>query len=332
MIENDDEKNLPFVSALLVTRNEQDYIQSALMSYIKQSYPKDRYEVIVIDGESTDRTVDIIEEIKKKYETDEFKISVLNNPKRILASGWNIGIKAARGEYVIRIDAHAKAYPDFIQKSVETMIRINAVCVGGKLITKTIQDSNEAIAKVFSSSFGVGNSSFRVSDNAGYVDTAVYGLYRKSIFEEAGYFDEKYARNQDLQMHSRIRRRGGKFYFNPEIRCEYYARNTIKKMIGQAFGNGKWNMTLLKEDPAGLSIRHLVPFAFVIFLVIASLGGIAFKPLWILELCVISIHLVLGLYFGRKSGAQGCEMLQMPILFLLFHLAYGSGSLVGIFK
>lgn len=332
MIQNNDKKNLPFVSALLVTRNEQDYIESALMSYIEQSYPKNRYEVIVIDGESTDGTVDIIEEIQKKYETRDFKISILNNSKHILASGWNIGIKAARGEYVIRIDAHAKAYPDFFQKSVETMMNVDAICVGGKLITKTIQDSNGAISKVFSSLFGVGNSSFRVSDNAGYVDTAVYGLYQKSIFDEVGYFDEKYARNQDLQMHSRIRKRGGRFYFNPEIQCEYYARNTIKKMIRQAFENGIWNMVLLKEDSSGLSIRHLIPFAFVVFLIITSLGGVAFKPLWILELCVILIHLVLGLYFGKKSGAEGCEILQMPILFLLFHLSYGSGFLVGIFK
>ena len=332
MIQNDNEKELPFVSALLVTRHEQDYIESSLMSYIEQSYPKNRYEVIVIDGGSTDRTVDIIKEIKRKHETNDFKISILNNPKRILASGWNIGIKAARGEFVIRIDAHAKAYPDFIEKSVETMLKINAVCVGGKLITKTIQGSSGAISKVFSSPFGVGNSSFRVSDNAGYADTAVYGLYRKSIFDEVGYFNEKYARNQDLQMHSRIRKRGGKFYFSPEIRCEYYARNTIEKMIRQAFENGIWNMVLLKEDPAGLSIRHLVPFAFVIFLAITSLGGIAFKPLWVLELCIILIHLALGLYFGKKSGVERREILQMPILFLMFHLSYGSGFLIGIFK
>ena len=171
-----------------------------------------------------------------------------------------------------------------------------------------------------------------MSDNAGYADTAVYGLYRKSIFDEVGYFNEKYARNQDLQMHSRIRKRGGKFYFSPEIRCEYYARNTIEKMIRQAFENGIWNMVLLKEDPAGLSIRHLVPFAFVIFLAITSLGGIAFKPLWVLELCIILIHLALGLYFGKKSGVERREILQMPILFLMFHLSYGSGFLIGIFK
>lgn len=323
---------LPFVSALLVTRNEQDYIEIALTSYIEQTYPKDRYEIIVVDGGSTDKTLDIVRDIKKKYETEAFKISILDNPKHILASGWNIGIKASTGEFVIRIDAHAKAYPDFIEKSVETMSQVDAVCVGGKLITKTIQGNNETISKVLSSPFGVGNSSFRVSDKAGYVDTAVYGLYRKKIFDEVGYFNERYARNQDLQMHSRIRRHGGRFYFNPEIQSEYYARNTTKKMIRQAFGNGKWNMVLLKEDPSGLSIRHLVPFAFVLFLILTTILGIVFRPIWILEVGVLLLYFALGFVFGLKAGATGIEIIEMPGLFFLLHCAYGIGYIAGLTK
>lgn len=323
---------LPFVSALLVTRNEQDYIEIALMSYVNQDYPKDRYEIIVVDGGSTDKTLDIVEAIKEKYETDEFKISIMNNPKHILASGWNIGIKAAKGEYVIRIDAHAKAYPDFIRKSVETMGNVDAACVGGKLITKTIQGNNETISKVLSSPFGVGNSSFRVSEKAGFVDTAVYGLYKKRIIDEVGFFNEKYARNQDLQMHSRIRKAGYKFYFNPDIRCEYYARNTVKKMIKQAFGNGKWNMVLLKEDRSGLSIRHLIPFAFVLFIIASTLLGFFYKPIWFFEIAVLILHLILGIIFGIKAKAKGIEIIEMPLLFFLLHFSYGMGYISGIIK
>lgn len=332
MIEKTKERELPFVSALLVTKNEQDYIEVALMSYINQTYPKDRYEIIIVDGESTDNTLNIVNKIKKEYETNDFAITVLNNPKQILAAGWNIGIQAAKGEYVIRIDAHAKAYPDFIEKSVETINKVEAVCVGGRLITKTIQGNNDTISKVFSSPFGVGNSSFRVSDKAGYVDTAVYGLYKKSIFDNVGYFNEKYARNQDLQMHSRIKKNGGRFYFNPEIKCEYYARNTVKKMIKQAFGNGKWNMVLLKEDRSGLSLRHLVPFAFVLFIILSSIIGAVLKPIWYLEALVLGIYFLLGLVFGIKAKAKGLEIVEMPFLFFLLHISYGAGYLSGTFK
>lgn len=330
MNEIDNSRQLPFVSALLVTKNEQDYIEIALMSYIDQTYPKDRYEIIVIDGESTDNTLNIVKGIKEKYETEQFRITILNNPKHILAAGWNIGIKGAKSEFVIRIDAHAKAYPDFIMKSVETMQSVDATCVGGKLITKSINGNNDTISKVLSSPFGVGNSSFRVFDKPGFMDTAVYGLYKKKIFDEVGFFNEKYARNQDLQMHSRIRKAGGTFYFNPEIKCEYYARNTLKKMVKQAFGNGKWNMVLLKEDRSGLSVRHLVPFAFVVFLIVSTIGGFFYKPIWIIELCILVLYFTLGLGFGIKAKAKGLEIIEMPFLFFLLHTSYGIGYLSGI--
>ncbi len=332
MIQEEVVDDLPFVSALLVTKNEQDYIEIALMSFIEQTYPKSRYEIIIVDGESTDNTLKVARSIKRKFETDEFKISIITNPKHILASGWNIGIMAAKGEYVIRIDAHAKAYSDFIMKSVETMKSVEAACVGGKLITKSMNGSNGTISKILSSPFGVGNSSFRVSENAGFMDTAVYGLYKKKIFDEIGLFNEKYVRNQDLQMHSRIRKSGGKFYFNPEIKCEYYARNTLKKMIKQAFGNGKWNMVLLKEDRSGLSIRHIVPFVFVMFLMLTTILGLIYRPVWLFEGGVLALYVLLGLFFGIKAKGKGIEIIEMPFLFFLLHTSYGIGYISGLLK
>lgn len=189
------EQKKPFISALLVTRNEKDYIRMSLMSLIEQTYPKSNYEIIVIDGESDDGTVDVVNAIRKEYCTDGFNIDIISNPKRILAAGWNLGIKAAKGEYVVRIDAHATAEPDFIERNVETMLRVDAECVGGKLTTKSLKDEGGAVSLVLSSPFGVGNSSFRVSDSEGYADTAVYGLYKKDIFELVGYFDEQMVRN-----------------------------------------------------------------------------------------------------------------------------------------
>lgn len=331
MVENNT-KDYPFISALLVTKDEQDYIEMSLMSLIDQSYPKSQYEIIVIDGGSTDDTLAIIEEIRKKYVTDQFSISVYNNPKMILAAGWNIGIKAAKGDYVIRIDAHAKASHDFLMESMKTMMEVDAECVGGKLQTKTLSGNNDTISKVLSSTFGVGNSSFRVSEKKGYVDTAVYGLYKKQVFGEVGYFNEKYVRNQDLQMHSRIKRNGGRFYFNPKIKCDYYARNTTKKMARQGFQNGIWNMVLLREDRSALSLRHLVPFAFVLFLVSSAIVGIFNKYIRVVAISVLLFYFVLGFFFGIKSGAKGKEKMKMPFLFFLLHTSYGIGYIFGLFK
>ncbi len=322
----------PFVSALLVTRNEQAYIEKAMMSLIDQTYPKDKYEIVIIDGESTDDTLKIVKRLIDRYKTNTFDIRVINNPKHILASGWNLGIRDAKGEYVVRIDAHAEAAKDFIEKNVETMLKASdAVCVGGKLTTKSLEGDDDTISKVLSSPFGVGNSSFRVSDEAGYADTAVYGLYRKDIFEQVGYFNEKYVRNQDIELHARIRAAGGRFYFDPQINCVYYSRNTVKKMVRQAFGNGKWNMVLLKNQNSALRLRHLVPFAFVLFLTAATVLGFLSKYFWYLEIGVVSLHLAMGIFAAAKKTKNVSEILTMPFLFLLLHLSYGAGYLAGIF-
>jgi Glycosyltransferases, probably involved in cell wall biogenesis len=324
--------NLPFVSTLLVTRNEQMFIEKAMMSLINQTYPKEKYEIIIIDGESTDDTLKIVKKLIEKYISDIFDIRIVNNPKHILASGWNLGIKNAKGEYVVRIDAHAEAANNFIEKNVETMLNEpDAVCVGGKLKTMSLDGENDIISKVLSSPFGVGNSSFRVSDEAGYADTAVYGLYRKDIFERVGYFNEKYVRNQDIELHSRIRAAGGKFFFNPQINCVYYSRNTVKKMVRQAFGNGKWNMVLMKNQNSALRLRHLVPFAFVFFLIVSTILGFISKYFWYLEIGVLLLHLALGLYAATKKTHKISEVLKMPFLFLLLHLSYGAGYLAGTF-
>lgn len=323
---------VPFVSALLVTRNEQAYIEKALCSLISQTYPKDRYEIIVIDGESSDNTLKIVNRVIKQYKTENIDIHIINNPKCILSSGWNLGIKHARGDYVIRIDAHGEAAADFIEKNVETMLSVkDAVCVGGKLTTKSLDGDNDIIAKVMSSPFGVGNSSFRVSERPGYADTAVYGLYKKEIFEEVGFFNENFIRNQDIELHSRIRTAGGKFYFNPEISCIYYSRNTVKKMVKQAFENGKWNMVLLKCHNFALSLRHLVPFVFVLYLIASSILGFFSRYFWFLEIGILLLHALLGVIAACKKTRKLSEIGKMTFLFLILHLSYGAGYLAGIF-
>ena len=250
----------------------------------------------------------------------------------IRSSGWNLGIRNAKGDYVVRIDAHGEAAADFIEKNVETMLSVNdAACVGGRLMTKSLDGDNDIISKVLSSPFGVGNSSFRVSDRPGYTDTAVYGLYKKEIFEIVGFFNEKFVRNQDIELHSRIRAAGERFYFNPEISCIYYSRNTVKKMAKQAFENGKWNMVLLKHQNSALSLRHLVPFAFVLYLIIFTALGFFSKIFWFLEAGVLLIHVMLGLMAACKKTRRLSEIVKMPFLFLILHLSYGVGYLSGIF-
>lgn len=324
----------PFVSAMIVVRNEETRIEKCLDSLLNQDYPDDRYEIIIVDGESTDRTLDVVKEIyeQTKKEKSVPDLRVVNNPKHILASGWNIGIKEARGEYVIRPDAHAYVESNFISKNVETMLSVgDAACVGGQMTTLSDTKTGEIIKEALSSPFGVGGSKFRYSKEPGYVDTVAYGLYKKSVFDEIGFFNEALVRTQDNDLHRRMRDAGMKFYLNPEIQSYYYSRDSYKKLVKQQFNNGKWTMINFLLRPGKMSIRHFIPLGFVLAVLITFIGGLFYHPVWWMTLAGVLLHLICGLYFATKRTKQFSHVVILPFVFLLMHLSYGFGSIYGFF-
>jgi cellulose synthase/poly-beta-1,6-N-acetylglucosamine synthase-like glycosyltransferase len=325
-------KEYPFVSIIVVMRNEEEYIEECLKSLIQQDYPKEKYEIIVVDGESTDESVNIVKNYMDKYAN----IRLVNNSKRILASGWNIGIKLAKGDIVIRPDAHSYVSKDFIRKNVETLKCVeDAVCVGGRLYNISKGGFiSKAISNVLSSPFGVGNSRFRVSEKAGYVDTIAYGAYRKNVFHKVGYFNESLRRNQDLELHSRIKEYGGKFYLNPEIKCYYYTRQDFKGLINQAFNNGLWNILTLKFQRKALSVRHLVPLIFILALLFnIILSFISYIGQYLLILQLLSYIISGSIYAVKICKKEGGKYFIISlVLFFALHVSYGLGSLFGIIK
>jgi glycosyltransferase involved in cell wall biosynthesis len=335
-------KEYPFVSAMIVARNEENYISKCLQSLLEQTYPPDRYEILIIDGMSNDETLSIAKMIENKYsyrkinnnnEKVKVKVRYLNNPQKILAAGWNLGIRESEGEYVIRIDAHGYADENFILNSVETMISVgDAVCVGGSMVTESLSEKGKVIADVLSSPFGVGNSKFRYSQKPQYVDTVAFGLYKKTIFHTVGYFDESLKRNQDNDMHRRIRENGGKFFLNPEIKSTYHPRETTKSMMKQGFQNGKWNIVTFRKDRNSVSLRHLIPLFFVSGIIGLSLLGLYFKSFWDLLVILLGLYFLLGFVFAFIKTKKIINFIKMPFLFFLLHVAYGYGSLISIFN
>ena len=208
----------------------------------------------------------------------------------------------------------------------------DVACVGGRLTSKSLERDDETVSKVLSSPFGIGNSKFRYSDKPQYTDTVAFGLYKKKIFEEVGYFDETLERNQDNNMHNRIRKAGYKFYFNPEIESEYYVRNNLKKMLRQGFLNGKWNIIVFKQDRKSLSIRHLIPLLFVLSIITMTILSFVHKIFLYLFIAEILFYIVLGFAFAIKKTKNIIEIFKMLLYFFLLHTSYGIGSLISIFS
>jgi len=321
-----------FVSVIIPVRNEEKHISECIDSITSQTYPKENLEVLLIDGRSEDNTRKIIEKYSRSYSY----IKVLDNPRKIVPTALNIGIKASKGDVIIRMDAHTYYDKNYISKCIETLKNIDAYNVGGPIVTLP-GDSTlkaKAIALATSHPFGVGNSKFRTSQKAQYVDTVAFGAFKREIFDKIGLFNENLPRNQDIEFNSRIRKFGGKIFLNPEIKSYYHNQSTLKGLWKQNFKNGMWNIFTHVISGNPLSIRHYIPFVFVISLIMSIfLALIHPAGIFLFSLIAVSYlgaNAISTFKIGFNHGLKVIPLL--PIVFFTLHFSYGLGSLFGIFR
>ena len=322
------------VSVVMPLYNEEAYLDDCIQSLLKQDFPRNKMEWIFVDGMSTDRTMEILEYYQSKLSI----IKILKNAKKIVPCAMNIGIEEAKGRYIIRLDAHSDYPPDYISKCVYYLEQTNAENVGGVLETKAEGFVGNAIAKVLSSPFGVGDSQFRTNGESGYVDTVPFGAFKREVFYRWGGYDERLVRNQDNEMNYRIRKNGGKIYLANDIHLTYHCRDSVKDLIKMALKNGKWNIITTKLCKGTMGLRHFIPLLFVMSLILMPILAAIFSfswfgtVLWILFGVENLLYLALDAFFSWKLCESGKEFLLLLGLFPTFHITYGFGSIMGIFS
>lgn len=317
------------VSVVMPVYNEEKYIEKCIDSLLMQDYPIEKMEWIFVDGCSKDRTVELLEQYRERYPD---LIKIYNNPNKIVPYAMNIGIAACSGKYVVRLDAHADYATDYISKCIYYLENTDAENVGGVAETKASGFMGNAIAKMLSSKFGVGNSQFRTNGESGYVDTVPFGAFRREVFSKYGGYDERLVRNQDNEMNFRIRKNGGKIYLSNDIRLSYYCRDSIKGISTMANKNGMWNIITMKLCPGSMGLRHFIPFLFVISIIGLTALSLLHWGFGALLGAELLLYLSLDVLFSAKCGSSAKEFFALVILFPIFHINYGIGSLIGLFK
>lgn len=315
------------VSVIIPIYNEEKYIVNCLESFLNQNYPLVYAECICVDGNSTDRTIEIVKNYIELYPDT---IKLLINENRTQSYAMNMGIEVATGDYIIRFDAHTEYPNDYILKCVECLETVDADNVGGIIDTIGKTNMGRAIAKVLSSRFGVGNSQFRIGNESAYVDTVPFGAFRKNTFQKIGGFDTRLDRNEDNEINYRIRKNGGKVYLSKEITASYYCRDTIKGLANMGFSNGKWNIITMKLCPGSMGIRHFIPMLFVISVIGLALLGLVYTLFWYALFAEMVLYFLLDVLFSGRIASSLGEFLKLFFLFPVFHIAYGSGSMAGI--
>ena len=321
---------LPFISVILPVRNEEKYIEACVASIFAQDYPAELMEVLFVDGRSEDRTVALLHELQKAHP----QIVVLDNPNRTVPYAMNIGIRESRGEVIVRLDAHAEYPEDYVRLSVETLLSRDCDNAGGVFETRGRGFMGEAIAEMLRTPLGVGNATYRLTKEDGYVDTVPFGCYKRALFERIGGFDERMTRNQDNELNFRIRKSGGKIYLNHNIRVLYYCRDTMRGIMKMGYMNGKWNVITMTLVPGSMGVRHFVPLAFVLSTILLVLLTLLTRSMLFGGLLALEwgAYLLLDFFYAYTIAKEkGWRFFPVEvILYPAFHFAYGFGSLRGI--
>ena len=322
------------VSLGVVAYNEAAVIEHILEDIAQQDYPHDQMEIILVDSASKDQTKEKLLAFSKRCEELSFRrILVLDNQKQMQAAAWNVMLREAREDIVIRIDAHASIPMDFVRKNVALHEQGEKITGGPRpnvIVAPTPWKETLLLAE--SSMFGSSIAPYRRQTGRHYVSSMFHAAYDRRIFEEVGVFQEALGRTEDNELHYRMRQAGYQFCYDPDIISYQNIRNSLAGMIKQKYGNGYWIGKTVKVCRGCLSIYHFVPFAFLMGILVTSLLCAVHVPwlallMWSLYGMLAVIMTITGI-IGRKKFY--ISDLLLPVLFPILHIVYGAGTLAGL--
>ncbi len=316
------------VSIIIPCLNEEKTISNVLFAIYRQTYPLDSLEVIIADGQSDDGTLEKIQSFAEEH--PEFQVRVVKNPGRKIPTGLNLAIQEAKHDIIIRMDAHSLPREDYVSNCVKDLLAKKGENVGGRWEIIPGEDTWVArgIAAAAAHPLGVGNVRYRISGEPGPVDTVPFGSYYRELFNRIGLFDETLLTNEDYELNTRIRMKGGTIWFNSEIVCQYYSRATLKALASQYWRYGYWKARMIKRYPSSIKPRQLLPPVFVLGLFFLLIAGLIFPPLlaglpavFLVYLCIITV----ASFPEMKKRKDASLAVGMPLAIMTMHISWGSG-------
>ncbi|MEM7359271.1 MAG: glycosyltransferase family 2 protein [Pseudomonadota bacterium] len=318
----------PKISIIIPAYNEEGFIADCISSLLNNGYPQHCIEIIIVDGSSTDRTRQIVENI----DAGSGKIVLVHNEKKIVPVAMNLGIAAASHDIIIWVGAHATYEPDYLGNSVRILLEGNCASVGG--VIKPVGNTlvGQAIAVATSSKFGIGNAKYRYANRRQTVDTVFGGCFLKQSVEQIGGFDESWIRNQDYEFNWRLRHQVGDIVLDPSIQCRYFCRESISGLARQYYQYGYWRFRTLRKHPSSFTFRQAAPVMLLAGLVSSAIM-FAIHPVFaiVIPASYLALSLLVSLVLSYSSRRPSFLIL-LPIIFATLHLSWALGFCGHFFK
>lgn len=321
---------MPKVSIIIPCYNEQTTIRLLLEALRSQTFPHTDAEVIISDGMSTDGTRDEIAAFQKDF--PDLAVRVMDNTQRSIPSAVNRALEVSRGEIIVRLDAHSKPYPDYVEKCVNLLEAGVADNVGG--VWEIHPGANtwiaNAIAAAASHPLAVGDAMYRHAKRAAEVDTVPFGSFKRKLIDRVGYFDESLLTNEDYEFNVRVKKAGGRIWLDPSIRSIYFARSTLMELARQYWRYGFWKWRMLRRNPKTLRWRQALPPLFVLSLVGLTILSLFVPSVWWLLMGELFLYLFTLILAGLFAAFRQKKIYLLPGLVLVIpvmHISWGMGFL-----
>lgn len=324
---------MPIVSIIIPCLNEEATIRQLLEAICCQTYPLDEVEVVIADGMSTDATREEIGDFKANHPEPEIRI--VDNERRVIPSGLNRAIEAARGKYIIRMDAHSIPQRDYIERCIGGLESGLGDNVGGVWQIQPGSPSwiAQAIALAASHPLGAGDALYRIGGAAQEVETVPFGAFRRETFEKIGFFDETLLSNEDYELNVRLRKSGGKIWLDPSIQSTYKARSNLRDLSRQYWRYGYWKAQMLRKHPTTLRWRQFIPPLFVSAIISLAILSLRFAlARWLLAIIVI-LYTIIVLTIGLQMGLRYEDIslaIGVPLATATIHVSWGLAFIWGL--
>mgnify|MGYP003329555636 FL=1 len=304
------------VSVILPVLNEEDYLVHAVEAILQQKFTG-QIEVLLAIGPSIDRTMQIAEELAK----NDSRVRIIENPSGRTAAGLNLAIKNSKYPVIVRVDGHSNIPENYIELAVQLLEKTGAVNVGGLMSAEGRTPFERAVAGAMRSPLGVGAAKFHTGGQAGEVDTVYLGVFKRDALLAVGGFDEHFTRAQDWELNYRLRKNGGRIYFDPRLTVTYRPRRSFKALAKQYFEYGRWRRVVSRTHKGTINLRYLAPPITLIGVILSIILGYT-HPILLAPALVYFLFLILGSFMIGKSFK---EVLYLPMILATMQMSWGAG-------
>lgn len=306
------------VTVVIPVRDDADGLPRAVASVLRQHHPGD-LEVLLVVGPSEDATEAVADRLAAEHD----RVRVIENPTGTIPAALNLGLAAATGEILVRVDARAELPPDYIAHAVETLEATGAANVGAVQVPVGRTPVQRAIAAAMASRAGSGGVAYRRATRPQRVDTGFLGVFDVERLRAAGGWDGRFLRNEDAELNLRLAAHGG-VWLDPRLVVHYAPRSTLTGLARQYFDYGWWRRATVAKHPGSLALRQIAAPLLVVFLVLALLLALV----WPATLLVVAAYLVLLLAAAFAADRDDANPVLVAAALGVIHLCWGTGFLL----